>query len=184
MSMRDRLLTWKELFPIIGPIIGALIVAGTTVLVAIVVTEHLTTATKRAEFFLDFTKRYHNIIAEKHKLDRKIKTVRQDQPQYQPNKLEQADAHQIYFQLFGLIYDEFYAFRHNFLDPEALVHWMTWQMHDAYDFEIGGVSYTNGWEMWFAIPAVKPHQATPFMIEVRKCKDEGCVRRVVMSYAP
>jgi hypothetical protein len=194
-AVRDRLRTskeffqistLKELFPIIGPITGSSIVAVVTVFVALAVTQRLATATKREEIFLGFTQRYHNILAAKHELDREITRIRLVRPYYRPDDLQEADAHQIYFQLFGLIYDEFYAYQHNFLEAEVLVDWMTWQMHDAQGktFEIGGVSYIDGWKAWSGIPAVQLHLATPFMGEIQNCSDQECVRRVVMSYAP
>jgi len=164
------------------PVVGALITSGTAVLVAIFVTKSFTRATKRTEFFLDFTKRYHAVLVEKHKLDRKFKEAPPKSPA--EIELEKADAHQIYFQMFGLIYDEFYAYQNDFLDPEAFEIWMIWQMYDATEgkFQIGGVSYQEGWEAWFANRAVKLHSATPFVQQMRVCSSPESLRSIIRTY--
>jgi hypothetical protein len=169
------------------PIIAALIAAGTAIWVAYGVTKRVTTETKRTEFLLAFTNRYQNILIEKHKLDREIIKRRQDDANYPPDEVEKADAHQIYFQLFSLIYDEFYAYRHDFLEADTFADWMTWQWHELRDktpVEIGGVPYKDGLETWFKRPGVQSHPATEIIDEIYKCDDEEGIRHVVMKYAP
>src|SRR5262249_12214463 len=77
---------------------------------------------KRADFFLYFTKQYHEIRTDARKLDNRVKT--------EPTSLDEGDAHQIYFRLFGLLYDEMHAYQNGFLEKNVSVDWMTWQMYD------------------------------------------------------
>lgn len=85
ISSRSRLHEWQAL-------IASLISSVVTIFVAIGVTSAVTTAMKRTEFLLDFTKRYHEIRSAAHDLDKKVKI----------EPLDEGDAHQIYFRLFGL----------------------------------------------------------------------------------
>jgi hypothetical protein len=153
-------------------LIAALINLGAVTFIAIWVTSALTAATKRTEFFLDFTKRYHEIRVASHDLDNKVKTV--------PSPLNEGDAYQIYFRLFGLIYDEIHAYQNNFLEKEVLVDWLTWQMYDYKngEFKIGGVPYDNGWQWWLTTPA-KYHENTPIMKQIFACKDKECVKGAI-----
>ena len=162
---RTRWHEWQSL-------IGTLISVSVTVAVAIWVTNALTTATKRTDFFLDFTKRYHAIRTDAHDLDKKVRK--------EPTSFNQSDAHQIYFQLFGLMYDEIYAYQNNILDKEVLIEWMSWQMYDysGREFTIGGVSYDNGWQSWLATPA-KQDQYTPIMKEIFACENKECIRGAI-----
>jgi hypothetical protein len=139
---------------------------------AIFVTNELTASTKRTEFFLNFTKRYHEIRTAAHDLDKRLKT--------NPGSIDEGDAHQIYFQLFGLTYDEINAYQNNFLDKNVLVDWLTWQMYDYMggEFKIGGVSYDEGWQRWLSTPA-KYHQHTPMLKKIFACKDKECVKDVI-----
>jgi len=164
---RDRLHEWQSL---IGSVIGVVV----TIAVAIWVTSALTTAMKGTDFFLDFTKRYHAIRTDAHDLDTKVKK--------EPTSVDQSDAYQIYFQLFGLMYDEMYAYQNNFLDKEVLVEWLSWQMYDytGGQFTIAEVSYNSGWQSWLATPA-KYHQYTPIMKTIFACKDKECVRGAIDS---
>jgi hypothetical protein len=181
---------WQTL---IGSVLAVLATAG----VAWLVTEKLNTSIKRTEFFVDFTKRYHVIRVEGHKLDNNIKVRRQNDPKYSLTDIEKSDAHQIYFQLFGLIYDEFYAYRGNFLDPEIFVDWMAWHVVDtASGKEIGGVSYSEGWQTWYAHPMVPLQKASPFVVEIQNCGQSvsgvppsassirNCVNAAALRYGP
>jgi hypothetical protein len=155
------------------PLIGTALNVATVVIIAICVTSALTAATKRTEFFFEFTKRYHAIRTGAHELDNRVKT--------KPNPLlDEGDAHQIYFQLFGLMYDEISASQKGFLDKEVLVEWMTWQMHDyaGGTFSIGGVSYQDGWRSWLITPA-SDHKLTPIVERIFACKEKKCVDRAL-----
>src|SRR5215471_14627311 len=97
-------------------LISALISSVVTVTIAIWVTSALTTAIKRTDFFLDFTKRYHQIRIDAHELDNRVKAKQ--------NPEDEGDARQIYFRLFGLMYDEVHAYQEGFLAKSVLVDWM------------------------------------------------------------
>ncbi len=163
---RNRLHEWQTL-------IAALINVGVGIFIAIWVTSALTAATKRTEFFLDFTKRYHEIRVAAHELDNKVEKAK-------PSPLDEGDAHQIYFRLFGLIYDEIHAYQENFLEKEVIVDWLSWQMYDymSGEFKIGGVSYVNGWQWWLTTPA-KYHQNTPILKKIFACNDRECVKDAI-----
>ena len=96
--------------------------------------------------------------------------------------MDEGDAHQIYFQLFGLMYDEFNAYQRNLLDEEAFVDWMVWQMYEFKDgkFEIGKVSYQDGWKEWLATPA-RYHKYTPMMQQIFASSDRESVRRAIVA---
>jgi len=164
-NLLSRLHEWQSL---IGTLINLVVVTS----VAILVTNGLTASTKRTEFFLNFTKRYHDIRVAAHDLDKRVQT--------NPSPLDEGDAHQIYFQLFGLIYDEINAYQNNFLDKEVLVGWLTWQIYDYIggEFNIGGVSYDNGWQWWLTTPA-KHHQYSPMLKKIFACKDKECVKDAI-----
>jgi hypothetical protein len=163
---RNRLHEWQTL-------IAALINVVVGIFIAIWVTSALTAATKRTEFFLDFTKRYHEIRVAAHELDNKVEKAK-------PSPLDEGDAHQIYFRLFGLIYDEIHAYQENFLEKEVIVDWLSWQMYDymSGEFKIGGVSYVNGWQWWLTTPA-KYHQNTPILKKIFACNDRECVKDAI-----
>jgi uncharacterized protein DUF4062 len=129
-------------------------------------------STKRTEVFLSFTKRYNDILVAAHDLDKRVKT--------QKGPSDEGDAHQIYFQLFSLMYDEIHAYQENLLPKKVLVEWMTWQMYEytGGEFKIGGVSYDNGWQWWLSTPA-KHHEYTPIMKKIFACKDKECVKDVI-----
>jgi hypothetical protein len=122
--------------------------------------------------FLNFAKRYHDIRVAAHSLDNRVKT--------EPSPLDEGDAHQIYFQLFGLMYDEINAYQNNFVEKEVVVEWLAWQMYDytGGEFKIGGVSYDNGWQWWLTTPA-KHHQYTPMLKKIFTCKDKECVKDAI-----
>jgi hypothetical protein len=156
---------WQSL---IGTLINLVVVTS----VAILVTNALTASAKRTEFFLNFTKRYQEIRVAAHDLDKKLKT--------NPGSIDEGDAREIYFQLFGLTYDEINAYRNNFLDKNTLVDWLTWQMYDYMggEFKIGGVSFDEGWQWWLSTPA-KYHEYTPMLKKIFACRDKECVKNVI-----
>src|SRR6516165_8168561 len=65
-NLISRLHEWQSL-------IGTLISQVVVIIIAIWVTSSLTASMKRTEFFLTFTKRYHEIRVAAHDLDKKVK---------------------------------------------------------------------------------------------------------------
>jgi hypothetical protein len=153
-------------------LMAALINAAIAISVAIWVQYGLTASMKQTDFFLTFTKRYHEIRAEAHELSNKVKT--------KPGPLDEGDAQQIYFQLFGLMYDEINAYQKKLLDEDALVDWMVWQMYEFKDgkFEIGKVSYQDGWKEWLTTPA-RYHHYTPTVERIFASSDRESVKRAI-----
>jgi len=167
-----RLLEWQTL---IAALLNAVVVA----IVAIFVTSAVTNSQKRTEFFVDFTKKYQTVLAEAHELNNRIKKKRQADRTYQPDDIDIGDAHQIYFQLFGLVYDEYAAYKKSFLDQDTIIDWMTWQMKlfNYNTFEIGGVRYTEGWVEW--LKGAQDHSITPVVTRIFACQDRACVARII-----
>ena len=148
------------------------------ILVAIYITGALTTSMKRTDSFLNFTTRYHQIRVDAHALDKKM---RHPPAMPNPETADESDAHEIYFRLFGLIYDEIHSYRDGFLAEDALVDWMTWQMYDHRDgqFKIGGLSYDEGWRWWLTTPG-KHSRYTPMLREIFACCKGGqCVKDAI-----
>jgi hypothetical protein len=174
-SFRKWLHEWETL---IVALINAFIVVG----VAIFVTSAVTNSQKRTEFFMNFTKKYQDILFNAHRKSNEIATKHLADASYQLSRADEGDAHQIYFQLFGLIYDEYTAYQNNFLDDETITNWLTWQMHDFNDkkFNIGGVLYEDAWKEWLTGPA-RDHSLTQVINKIFECRDRECVTRVIMS---
>jgi hypothetical protein len=91
------------------------------------------------------------------------------------------NAHEIYFRLFGLIYDEIRAYDDGFVTEDVFVGWITWQMYDHMngEFKIGGVSYDEGWRWWLTTPGqYSPY--TDMLKEIFKCcKERACVKDII-----
>src|SRR5262249_60158927 len=122
-------------------------------------------------FFLAFTKSYNDILDAAQDLDKMVKT--------QKSPSDEDEAHQIYFKLFGLMYDEIYAYKEKLLPKETLVDWMTWQMNEytVGEFKIGGGSYDNGWQRW--LTKAKHHEPTPIIKKKFACKDKEGVKNAI-----
>lgn len=118
-----------------------------------------------------FTKSYKDILDAAQDLDKRVKT--------QKSPSDEDEAHQIYFKLFGLMYDEIYAYKEKLLPKETLVDWMTWQMNEytVGEFKIGGVSYDSGWQRW--LTKAKHHEYTPIIKKIFACKDKECVKDAI-----
>jgi hypothetical protein len=166
-------------------LIGTILTLIATFIIAIFVTNAVTNSQKQTEFFLDFTKRYQGIIDKEQKLNKEIANKHSTDLKYQPNSIEEGDARQIYFELFGLIYDEYTAYQAGFLDPKTIVNWLTWQVHDLHDkkLTIGGVLYEDAWKEWFNGPA-RDHSLTPVIKAIFDCRDRECVKRTVKRPPP
>ncbi len=106
-------------------IAGGLISGMVTLVAAGVLTWRLDRGLKSAEFVLGFTHRYNEILNERHRLNRQFAETRQKGP---PTKgtieLELADAEDFYRQFFGLMLDEFFAYRKHLLDQDIFTEWM------------------------------------------------------------
>jgi hypothetical protein len=166
-------------------LIGTILTLITTFIIAIFVTNAVTNSQKKTEFFLDFTKRYQVISDKAQKLNKEIANKHPTDSKYQLSSIEESDARQIYFELFGLIYDEYTAHQADFLDEKAIVNWLTWQIHDLHDkkFTIGGVLYEDAWNEWLNGPA-RDHSLTPVIKAIFDCRDRKCVKRTISQPPP
>jgi hypothetical protein len=98
-----------------GPVAGGIISGTATLLAATLVTWRLNRGIKRTEFVLEFTKRFSDIMSRKHKL--LIEPPATDE-------LNDKEAKEIYRLLFGLMFDEHYAYKRRFLERDLYTHWM------------------------------------------------------------
>ncbi|HEY2534664.1 MAG TPA: hypothetical protein VGJ20_43285 [Xanthobacteraceae bacterium] len=191
---------WWDTFKDLMPLISAGLVVVTTVGIALFVTRHINTSTKRTEFFLAFTSRFHEALAAVHALEKEIAEdpLKNPTPREGENNLKgkiwNSQAQELYRQFFGLIFDEFYSYQHNFLDREIFTEWMKWRYIDAnadpnfpeYRFAIAGVTYLEGWNGWVKHPAYKQHQFTDFMNKVHAQKQNIDVEMecLILQFGP
>ncbi len=128
MSWLSEAAHWLADHPAIA---GGLISGGSILLAAGVVTWRLNRGMKRAEFVLGFTKQYHDILAEKHKFNQNyIRTRSAGPPPRLDAELQENDARELYRRLFGLMFDEFFAYQRGLLDQEIFAEWMKWRIDD------------------------------------------------------
>jgi hypothetical protein len=169
---------WKDLFPLMG----AVIVAVTGAVMAFVVTGRLNRAMKQTEFFLRFTERFHKILLAKHQLEMKVEQAL-GTATLQPQLLEK-EVRELYRQLFGLMFDEFFAYQRGFLDHEAFVEWMRWRHidHTGTNFAIAGLSYPDGWARYCD---QRPHEGfKDFLNLVHAATHENEIAPLVLRHAP
>jgi hypothetical protein len=169
------------------PLFGAVIVAVTGAVVAFFVTWRLNTAMKQTEFFLRFTERFHNVLQAKHQLELKnaellkTNTLNQD--------IVKKETSELYRQLFGLMFDEFFAYRKGFLDRDAFAEWMRWRHFDhansssGANFAIDGTSYASGWKTYCESYTAHP-EFQKFLDAVHAAADDAQVSRLVLAHAP
>ena len=104
-----------------------------------------------------------------------------------------ARATELYRQLFGLMFDEFFAYKGGFLARDALVEWMRWRTFAYRDaagaqFAIGPVSYKDAWDQHATSPVVQS-EFINFLGEIHRIDPaqgdlEAKIRRVVWRYTP
>ncbi len=133
---------------------------------------------KSKEFVFQFTQRYHDILGTRQGLNH---------PRGGQTTSE-ADAHELYRRLFGLMYDEFYAYQHGFLDPGIFAEWMKWGRDDykgdKYKFEVAGIPYDQAWNRWGKIGPLAQHNFGRFLDEIHGCSSYADVERIVKENAP
>jgi hypothetical protein len=189
-------LAWGDQWQHLMPLFGAIIVAVTTITVGVIVTIRLNTAMKSTEFFLGFTKRFHEILAAVDALHVDIEKNPSGTLGFVNQDIRKRQAHELYRQFFGLMYDEYFAYRRGLLDRSAFVEWMKWRYADEnpspnfpdYKFEIVGVSYSDGWKQWVKKPAFKQHDFIRFMNEIHQPRPDRAidaeVRSITIKYGP
>jgi hypothetical protein len=102
-------------------------------------------------------------------------------------------AYELYRQLFGLMFDEFFAYKGGFLAQDALVEWMRWRTYayrnaNGAQFEIGPVSYADAWDRHARSPVVQS-EFVNFLGEIHRINAtqgtlEARIRGVVWRYTP
>jgi hypothetical protein len=139
------------------PLFSAVLIAVTTILVAIFVTRRINQTTKRTEFFLGFTTRFHNIFAAIHEVELDFSKDKVEARKFASDDIKKAAAHELYRQFFGLMFDEFFAYQHGFLGRDAFTEWMKWRNFDTSNFKVLGVGYMEGWNNWVKLTPFKQH---------------------------
>jgi hypothetical protein len=102
-------------------------------------------------------------------------------------------AYELYRQLFGLMFDEFFAYKGGFLAQDALVEWMRWRTYayrnaNGAQFAIGPVSYADAWDRHARSPVVQS-EFVNFLGEIHRINAtqgtlEARIRGVVWRYTP
>ncbi len=89
------------------PVLGGAISGASTLVAAWLVTARLNRGMKRADFMLGFTKRFHDLVQNIHERNQKFRRAHAAENQMTPSDEEIADAHELYRQFFGLMFDEY-----------------------------------------------------------------------------
>jgi hypothetical protein len=243
-DLASWLATWHDAIPLVGSVITA----GTTALVALIATWSLNRSIKQTEFFLKFTERFHGIMQSKNEFElellqaagraqltgavapeRRTETTglghlaevtatepgteaddqgpaaevtgqeRDTNAQTTAATVTRIDpetelkAYELYRQLFGLMFDEFFAYKGGFLARDALVEWMRWRTYayrnaNGAQFTIGPVSYAAAWNRHARSPVVQS-EFVNFLGEIHRINAtqgtlEARIRGVVWRYTP
>ena len=159
----------KDIAPFISGAVGGLF----TLLAAWFITGYLSRNIKSHEFLFQFTNRYQDILATKHKLKRS-----------KDFKNATKDAGELYRRLFSLIFDEFYAYQQGFLDPDIFMQWMKWRRVDYNGDKVAGLTYKEAWQTFITTGPVADHNFPDFLNKIHACKSPEDVARLVKKYAP
>ena len=164
----------KDFFPLVS--------GFAIVIVGFFVTKRVTEASKRTDIFLGFTQRFHKLFSDVNEANASFAKQR--------DSVGRSRMDDLYRQFFGLMFDEFMAYRYNFLDRDVFVEWMYSRMHDAREnetppFKIGYVPYMKAWSDWSAQPAIADHDFVKFLNRIHDaCSSRDDVRRTVLAYDP
>jgi hypothetical protein len=99
------------------------------------------------------------------------------------------DANEVYRQLFGLMFDEFFSYQRHLLDQEVFSEWMKWRMDDFngggnYVFKVCDMSYQDGWNDCKDRGPFRDDLCKQFLHEIHQCQNYKSVERKVRRYKP
>jgi hypothetical protein len=181
MTVGRRGMTWQEFWQVVPPpLVGGAISGICTLFAAGLINLYLNRNIKSKEFVFQFTQRYHDILGAKHRLN-------------YPDKGERTatanDAQELYRRLFGLIYDEWWAYQHRFLAPGIFTEWMKWRRDDyqgdaGYQVVVANLSYKDAWDTWGKMGPLAQSDFSDFLDEVHNSRGYDDVVRVVKEHAP
>jgi hypothetical protein len=161
---------WSAFMPLVGACFTGLMTLGA----AGVATWSLNRSMKRTEFFLRFTERFHNIMLSKHNLELRLAEVDDHGVKKIKDETAKKEASELYRQLFGLMFDEFFAYRRGLLDRSAFVEWMRWRNYECKNdaqnnpnFQIGPTSYQTGWDTYSRLPLLRS-EFTEFLTKIHR----------------
>jgi hypothetical protein len=170
----EELLEFGTRWSVFMPLVGACFTGLMTLGAAGVATWSLNRSMKRTEFFLKFTERFHNIMLSKHKLELSLAEVDDHGAKKTKDEIAEKEASELYRQIFGLMFDEFFAYRRGLLDRRAFVEWMRWRNYeyknDAQNnpnFKIGSISYQTAWDTYSRLPLLRS-EFTEFLTKIHK----------------
>ena len=139
--------------------------------------------TKRTEIFLEFTKRYHDIVAAINALKFDFTKNPVELRKFADDDVKEEAAHEFYRQFFGLLFDEFVAYQHGFLGRHAFTKWMKWRNVEASKFEILGVGYMKGWDNWVRQTPFKQHDFITHIEDVHElASSDAQIERLVVRH--
>jgi hypothetical protein len=174
--MPDRILTYIHEYPGLGSLFGSIIGALISASVILVVAHHYTKSLKRTDATLEFSKRFQDLIQQRHELNQKFKTAQGSTPL--SLSVGDADAIVWWTHFFDLMAFEFHFFREGLVSEERFVEWMKWQRYyfqveEPNVSETCGMNYQEGWKRWKARP---PMRDNPFIDFLDKIHNQKTVR--------
>jgi hypothetical protein len=170
--------TWKESIPLVG----AFISSAATLFVGLFVTFNLTASIKKTEFLIGFGHRFGEIN------DLQYEFNLAAQSRDAGSDLTQRDryrAEHIYREYFTLIFDEFYAYRHGFLDSKVFALWMSFciapndDSGGVYSFDLEGLPQGEAWNKFRLQEPLKGDIFVRFVDVVFRCKRPDQIKALV-----
>ncbi len=172
-------------YPGLGGIFGAVFTGLILVLIAVLYTTRLS----RINATLDFSKRFHDLLEQQHKLNTDFTKARAGATRLTPATAEErSDAEAWWWRFFDLLLYEFEFRRHWQIDKKRFHEWMTWRYYDfkgwdGYVWKTCGVSYAEGWCKWKSYPPNKKNPLVVFLDDVHNAPDPEAADRVVRAYS-
>lgn len=199
-------LEWICLFPglgpFLGPIISAILAAGSAFFIGHLYTRRV----KQSEAILEFSKRFQSLLESRHKLNVRFycneSTGLLSEPIPVPSQKDEWEAWNLFRQFFDLMSNEFNYFQDNVIHEGVFSEWMLWRWYDwdparspasaqsppggldIPGLETCSISYQKGWNWWVDRPVIGNTRFVNFMNELHAACDESAARKVVTDWSP
>lgn len=175
-------------YPGMGAIYAAILTGLVAAVVTLVGVPHHTRRTKRIEAALEFSRRYQELLALQHTLNRDYLERRHGKPERPATRFEIADAQNFYLRFFDLMMNELTFFRGGLIEPALFTEWMKWRWYNHNDpdekWEVCGMPYAEGWRYWKGRKAVAENPLASFLDEVHAAPRAADVDAIVKEYRP
>jgi hypothetical protein len=155
-------------------LLGALITVAGAALIA----NRYTKRFKRVDATLEFSKRYHDLIAEGAKLNETYAKKNS------PTAIDQEPGKEWWVRFFDLMQFEYHFYRHGLILPETFAQWMWWRHFDytgerSHQKVVTGIDYVSGWKHYQSLPALKDNPHIQFMELVHGASSRRIIRNVL-----